>query len=191
MTYRLALLISFLCHSLAWAGTTWLWAAYGGPRCSSVIPSSFIAQVQWMNPGHKESQAPLPALPTKPPSLPQKNKMIAPAAPAMPLTLAQDISQTGSISSTNLATLTAHPDNKPPLYPEAARRQGLTGKIILKLAINPHGQVVGVTIEQGHETAEILKTAALAAIKTWRFIRADAQGGLLFVTLPIVFNLET
>lgn len=79
-----------------------------------------------------------------------------------------------------------------PAYPEEARRQGLAGKVIIKLEVLTTGQVGSATIERssGHE---LLDDAAVEAVRQWRFIpaRESASGNAIrcVTTVPLVFRL--
>ena|SRR5437879_2182204 len=59
-----------------------------------------------------------------------------------------------------------------PAYPEIARRMGLSGTVKLELVIAPNGSVKETKVIGGHP---ILVTAALDAVKKWRFEPASAE----------------
>jgi TonB family protein len=89
------------------------------------------------------------------------------------------------------ANLTPHPLNEPPIYPEKAREQGLVGKITLQLTIDQRGRVVDVKIIEGHEVADILQNAAILAVKKWKFSYKNTPLEKAIISLPVVFSLET
>jgi TonB family protein len=59
-----------------------------------------------------------------------------------------------------------------PSYPEIARRMGLTGIVKLQLVVAPNGNVKETKVIGGHP---ILVTAAVDAVKKWRFETASAE----------------
>ncbi len=60
----------------------------------------------------------------------------------------------------------------PPSYPEIARKMGLSGTVRLQLLIAPNGNVKETKVIGGHP---ILVTAAVDAVKKWRFETASAE----------------
>jgi protein TonB len=82
-------------------------------------------------------------------------------------------------------------NNKPPIYPRSARRQGLAGKVVLLATVGSNGLVQSLQVKRSSGT-KILDEAAYEAIKTWRFIPATL-GGITVegkITIPIVFKLR-
>lgn len=63
--------------------------------------------------------------------------------------------------------------NKSPIYPEAARKKGIEGTVVLKLIINERGEVVSVKLIRGDEP---FATAAMDAVRTWRYKPALVDG---------------
>ena len=53
-----------------------------------------------------------------------------------------------------------------PVYPEAARQQGIQGGVAMDVHIGQDGSVQGVTVVSG---PPLLAQAATAAVKQWRF----------------------
>ena len=53
-----------------------------------------------------------------------------------------------------------------PIYPEIARRMGLTGSVKLEVVVAPNGTVKDTKVIGGHP---ILVNAALDAVKKWKF----------------------
>lgn len=60
----------------------------------------------------------------------------------------------------------------PPRYPEAARRRGLTGTVVVQATISRRGRVIDVEIV-GSSGVGSLDSAAERAVRTWRFARGD------------------
>ena len=59
-----------------------------------------------------------------------------------------------------------------PAYPEIARKMGLTGTVKIELVVSPNGTVKETKVLGGHP---ILVTAAVDAVKKWRFETATAD----------------
>ncbi len=59
-----------------------------------------------------------------------------------------------------------------PAYPEIARKMGLSGTVKLELVVAPNGNVKETKVIGGHP---ILVTAALDAVKKWRFEPASVE----------------
>ena len=59
-----------------------------------------------------------------------------------------------------------------PVYPEIARKMGLTGNVKLQLVVAPNGEVRETKVIGGHP---ILVNAAVDAVKKWRFETASAE----------------
>jgi TonB family protein len=79
-------------------------------------------------------------------------------------------------------------DNDPPEYPRLARLRGYQGLVILSVEVLADGRVgeVGVIRSSGHE---ILDSAALNAVREWRFDpgRRGGQAVTMSVDVPIRF----
>lgn len=81
--------------------------------------------------------------------------------------------------------------NPPPRYPPIARRNGEQGTVTLRVLVTQEGVPARVNIEQTSGSRH-LDTAALEAVKTWRFVpaRRGAEPVEAWVLVPIVFRLE-
>lgn len=79
--------------------------------------------------------------------------------------------------------------NEPPPYPKAARNAGKTATVMLKIRITTSGRVEDVQVVEGEEP---FTTAALQAVKKWRYEPARYQGKPISVYRPIkiVFQLS-
>jgi TonB family protein len=62
-----------------------------------------------------------------------------------------------------------------PAYPEAARRAGVEGTVVLDAEISETGQVVSVTVERGLPMG--VSEAAVAAVQHWRYRPARGRMG--------------
>lgn len=81
--------------------------------------------------------------------------------------------------------------NPPPLYPRAARRQGIEGKVVLSVAINAAGKVDAVTIASS-SGRPILDEAARSGVRRWIFAPARLLGVPISsqMEIPIIFQLK-
>lgn len=76
-----------------------------------------------------------------------------------------------------------------PDYPEAARRAGVEGTVVLDAEINENGHVTRVTVERGLPLG--VSEAAVAAVERWRYRPARGRTGPLpsHKTVRILFTL--
>ena len=70
-----------------------------------------------------------------------------------------------------------HPERKvrvrvEPVYPDIARKMNLNGIVRVQVVISPNGNVRETKVIGGHP---ILVTAAVDAVKKWKFDPADAE----------------
>jgi len=59
-----------------------------------------------------------------------------------------------------------------PVYPDLARRMNITGTVRLVVVVAPNGTLKETKVMGGHP---ILVTAAVDAVKKWKFEPADAE----------------
>ena len=59
-----------------------------------------------------------------------------------------------------------------PVYPDIARRMGLTGTVKILVVVSPNGTVKETKVIGGHP---ILVNAAIDAVKKWRFEAASSE----------------
>jgi len=80
--------------------------------------------------------------------------------------------------------------NKPPSYPERARRNEFEGRVLLRVTVSPSGKSKTITLKTSSGFT-ILDEAAKAAVKAWRFVPAKRAGVAVSATIdvPIVFRL--
>ena len=85
----------------------------------------------------------------------------------------------------------AYLNNPRPAYPLAARRRGDQGTVLLRVLVTAEGLAASVGLEKssGHSS---LDEAALATVKSWRFVPARQGGQAIEVpyVVPIVFKLD-
>jgi len=109
-------------------------------------------------------------------------------APEAPEVSEPDIQQAMPDSSPDYHAAYLH--NPPPLYPNAARRRGLQGRVLLHVEVMAAGHCGHIEVQQssGHE---ILDAAAVEAVKEWQFIPATHFGFPVtrWMHIPIRFKL--
>jgi TonB family protein len=77
-----------------------------------------------------------------------------------------------------LHALPAHADDRrvekrvPPVYPEVAKRMGITGVVHVEATVAPDGSVTAARATNGNK---MLSLAAEDAVKRWKFVPAGAQ----------------
>ncbi|HET7930398.1 MAG TPA: energy transducer TonB [Rhodanobacteraceae bacterium] len=81
-----------------------------------------------------------------------------------------------------------------PTYPVAAFRHGYTGVVLLDVTVDDTGKEISVVVDpKGTNAAPILQTAALDAVKKWKFHPGFKDGRPVggVVKAPVNFNIET
>ncbi|MFP5212613.1 MAG: TonB family protein [Acidobacteriota bacterium] len=78
-----------------------------------------------------------------------------------------------------------------PDYPFGARRQKVTGRVMVKFLVDPRGQVKNISIVKAEPTG-IFENSAIEAIGKWRFKPGYYKGQAVstWVILPIQFKLS-
>jgi protein TonB len=79
-----------------------------------------------------------------------------------------------------------------PVYPASMIRQGISGRVLLRIEVDATGHPVSGVIEQSSGSS-ILDAAALKVVlKKWRFVPAQHGGQPIAATalVPIVFSLD-
>ncbi len=81
--------------------------------------------------------------------------------------------------------------NAAPVYPRIARERGWEGEVLVKAAILESGECGAATVEKSSGYA-VLDTAALKAVRGWRFepARRGTRAFTSTIELPIVFRLK-
>jgi TonB family protein len=78
-----------------------------------------------------------------------------------------------------------------PEYPEAARKSGLEGQVLVQVHVEPDGSVGTVVARPDQDAPRILTDAALAAARQWRFKPlGDAAPKGTDVVIPFDFKLQ-
>lgn len=85
----------------------------------------------------------------------------------------------------------AYLNNPQPDYPSMSRRLGEEGRVLMKVLVSGNGTAKSVDIEES-SGSERLDTAAVNAVRKWRFIPARKNNQPLdaFVLVPMKFSLN-
>jgi protein TonB len=80
--------------------------------------------------------------------------------------------------------------DRPPEYPEIARRRGQQGRVMLEVNVSVDGMPVSVTVAQSSGYPS-LDAAALSAVQRWRFVPATRGGSPVaaVAAVPVRFRL--
>ncbi len=194
-----ALVLSFLFHSLAFAGSFFLLGNSFLANKISELEGSVISVNMIVSPiEKKEVTKAEPALVRK--GTVQKTRSLVKNTPSTSLMPSVQTAQSTSMALSNAgnarreegaANLIPHSSNQPPAYPEKARSEGLTGKMMIQLTVDQTGRVIHVKVIEGQDnTPQILQDAAISAVKEWRFRYKTTPRERAVLSLPIVFNLE-
>jgi TonB family protein len=98
-------------------------------------------------------------------------------------------SETLSVASAPLRTRFAHvraQHEEVPLYPEAARRAGVQGRVWVMALVAHDGHVLDASITRGIPE---LNRAALSAVMRWRFPPVEGSTSTYWVEIPVRFRL--
>jgi protein TonB len=78
----------------------------------------------------------------------------------------------------------------PPEYPDAMKRQGVSGVVAVSIIIDEKGVVTSTTVAKASQVE--FEAPAMEAVKKWKFKPAQKDGApvKMKVTVPIRFNLE-
>lgn len=81
--------------------------------------------------------------------------------------------------------------NRPPTYPPSALRRGEQGNVMLRVDVSAAGMPTDVDLAQSSGYRS-LDTAALAAVRQWRFNPATQAGTPVaaIAKVPVQFRLE-
>lgn len=78
-----------------------------------------------------------------------------------------------------------------PAYPEAEKKAGVEGTVVLACEVRADGMVADITVEQAVAGHPAFTTAATAALAQWRFepARKDGQAVACSIKVPLKFKL--
>lgn len=80
-----------------------------------------------------------------------------------------------------------------PEYPEAARKAGVEGKVLVEVLISADGGVTGAVVKEGIAGHPELDRAAVDAVMQWKFEPATSNGEPveMSILIPIEFRLDS
>lgn len=130
--------------------------------------------------GDGSEETPLPA--ASPPSPPP---VVSPPRPPEPPRFAGPIEEADEVTPPIPVD-----ENVLPTYPEEMRRKGIESTVVLKVRISEAGSVVSVELLRGEEP---FATAAMAAVRAWRYRPAEKDGRAVAFTriVKIPFRLRS
>jgi TonB family protein len=100
--------------------------------------------------------------------------------------------QPGAVSQEGYSeAMPRYRENRPPVYPGAARQRGYEGDVLIAAEVRADGRIGAVRIKRSSGYAS-LDDSALAAVRAWRFEPARRMGAVVdaWVEIPIRFKLS-
>ncbi|OPY89826.1 MAG: Gram-negative bacterial tonB protein [Syntrophus sp. PtaU1.Bin208] len=97
----------------------------------------------------------------------------------------------GEVGGTSSLTRSRYQHNPPPVYPQAARRNGYEGLVLISVEILENGAPGQLLVKKSSGYA-ILDQAALSAVRKWRFVPAEKNALRIrsWGDVPIRFVLQ-
>ena len=142
-------------------------------------------------------EEPPPPAQKPPPRQPAAHARSAPTTPHVAAPAEQQSAAVGFANpSASAAIVPPRPvagmeTNRAPTYPESARRRGEQGRVVLRVSVSSEGAPLDVEVmgTSGHPS---LDSAALSAVRQWRFIPATQAGRSVAAVaeVPIRFQLS-
>jgi protein TonB len=79
----------------------------------------------------------------------------------------------------------------PPAYPELARRRGEQGRVVVRVSVSADGMPTDASVARSSGYPS-LDSAALAAVRRWRFVPATLGGRAIpaVAEVPIRFRID-
>lgn len=161
---------------------------------AAIKPTPPAAPTKRMDSPPAESAEPAPAaVAPDTQTMPPTQQASVDRSGAMPVTVPNIAPRAGegadSGAHSSAAALVANPA---PAYPPVARRRGLEGKVVLRVAVTAAGATADIAVlsSSGHA---MLDDAAARAVRAWRFRPAQRSGVAIdsILEVPIVFRLVT
>lgn len=75
-----------------------------------------------------------------------------------------------------------------PVYPEADRRMGIKGQVLLNVLISENGDVLEAAVIRGIKGSLALEKEAVNAVKKWKFLPAEKNGVKVRVWKPVTIG---
>jgi protein TonB len=153
-------------------------------------------------PAPSREAAPVLSLPSDNPALPSFTvpQATVPQATAEPRPAAaeakaatgpREASPSAAVPTTAASFDAAYLRNEPPRYPLVARRNGIEGRVNLKVVVTRDGRAAQVQVHESSGSSA-LDSAAIEAVRKWQFVPARRGQDTIesSVIVPIVFRLE-
>ncbi len=179
-----ALGLSLLLHGLPFASAWWPTApepnrppAALQARLSAPAPAAVLPLISLVEP---EASPPESVTPPQPPAPPAVSPGKKPPLPAV------DRKAAAKTWSEHIRQQFSQQQAQGLFYPEAARRQGIEGEVLVLLLVDAAGAIAAARVEEssGHP---LLDEAALRAVRQLRSLPADTPREML---LPVSFRLR-
>ena len=77
-----------------------------------------------------------------------------------------------------------------PIFPEAARKEGIGGRVVLEVVLDEHGFVDRIKVLRGLPDYPEFDEAAIAAVMQWRYEPARKDGEPVRVLFTVVVNFR-
>ena len=133
----------------------------------------------------RKPPAPSPALAATPERLPRRQP-----APEPPLPPSPSPPSPVSVAAPPSTPVGVAVGNPAPRYPREARRRGVEGRVVVRVAVDAEGAASRAWVHRssGHR---MLDRAALSAVSEWRFLPAHTGGQSVagIVDVPVSFRL--
>ena len=158
------------------------------PEVAPVRPSPPIKEAR---PARMRPERHPPARPRPAPMRPEPQATTAepsPVVPAAPAAVPPVAIESGPVIPPR--PLTEAAGNRPPYYPERAKRDGEQGRVILRVDVSAEGRAAAVAILRTSGFPDLDQSAA-AAVRGWRFVPASRGGRAIPGTaeVPVSFTL--
>jgi protein TonB len=162
------------------------------PRPLPVEPKAKMRRQQPVEPPPvltAAAEAPVPSVAPPVPPAPAAVEFAAPPAPPAPAPTPAAAEIPPPVIPPSLNADYLH--NPALAYPPLARRLGEQGKVVLRVLVNSSGTPDRVELRTS-SGSRLLDTAALEAVRHWRFVpaRQGDQPVAAWVLIPITFTLE-
>jgi periplasmic protein TonB len=164
------------------------------PRAPPHVPRVAAKQAAQVQKPHAETPAPVP-IANEPPVVSQPP--IAESAP-VPAPLSSPVpARPAAPGPAPQLAITSPPNFNPayfnnprPAYPRLARRNGEEGTVLLRVLVTREGRVARLELDKS-SGFPLLDSAALEAVKEWRFVpaRKGTESVEDWVRVPIIFRL--
>ena len=136
------------------------------------------------------AEAPAPPVFTVPQPPAAETRAAAPEAPKAG-SGQREGTGTENVPTTPPSFNAAYLRNDPPRYPPSARRNGVEGRVNLRVRVTRDGRAAQVQVHESSGST-LLDNAALEAVKNWQFVpaRRGQEAIESTVIVPIVFRLD-